>query len=188
MSERWLPIPNFPGYAVSDQGRVRSHWAYGAGESINWHIKANPQRILRPHIGNMDYVCVCLNRDGKQYRKRIHSLILAAFVGPLPKGCVARHLDDDRRNNCLPNLTYGTQKDNIHDALHNGSCPGRTKLVPAQVQEIRRLGQLGLTQGKIAKRFPIGRTTVGDILRGRTWIHLAGPHRPGEYITATIGE
>jgi hypothetical protein len=24
--ERWLPVPGFPGYDVSDQGRVRSYW------------------------------------------------------------------------------------------------------------------------------------------------------------------
>jgi len=172
MTEDWRTISDFPGYEVSDQGRVRSYWAYGAGELFNWHIEERPQRIISSRPGYYEYVHVSLHRSGKLVNKRVHHLVLRAFRGPRPKGYVSRHLDDDRSNNHLSNLAYGTQKDNIHDALHNGSCPGRTKLVPAQVQEIRRLGRLGISQGKIAKRFPIGRTTVGDILRGATWVHL----------------
>jgi hypothetical protein len=50
----------------------------------------------------------------------VHHLILLAFVGPRPEGCVTRHLDDDKANNRLGNLCYGTSTENNYDMVRNG--------------------------------------------------------------------
>ena len=49
----------------------------------------------------------------------------------------------------------------------------RAKLTEDQVREIRHLLKAGNSQGGIAKRFDVVRTTVRDITTGRTWGWLA---------------
>jgi HNH endonuclease len=47
--------------------------------------------------------------------------MLRAFDRRPRKGEVARHLDDNFWNNRLANLKWGTQKDNVADAIRNGA-------------------------------------------------------------------
>ena len=49
----------------------------------------------------------------------------------------------------------------------------RAKLTEDQVREIRHLLNAGHSQGGIAKRFDVVRTTIRDIVTGRTWSWLA---------------
>ena len=47
-------------------------------------------------------------------------------------------------------------------------------LTEAQVREIRRLYSAGgISQRVIVRRFGIAKVTIGDILTGRTWAHVA---------------
>ena len=105
--EYWLPIPGFPDYLVSDQGKVRS-------------TRFGKDRLLKGGVGN-GYRIVCLHVDGKQISKNIHSLVMLAFIGPAPKGAQVRHLDGSRDNNNLNNLTYGTPRENSADMLLHGT-------------------------------------------------------------------
>ena len=41
-------------------------------------------------------------------------------MGPAPDGMVACHRDDDKNNNALDNLYWGTPTENMQDALRNG--------------------------------------------------------------------
>lgn len=101
--EEYRPIPGYEGlYWASDVGRIKSR-----------------KRILRPATGR--YLTVGLWRDGVQKTERVHQLVLRAFRGPRPDGMVVRHLDGDPHNNRLSNLVYGTQSENIHDALAHGT-------------------------------------------------------------------
>ena len=70
-TEIWKPIPNFPGYDVSDRGRVRSyHQRIGKHE---WIIAKNPQRILKGGVtGRRDvigrkYPIVTLSQNSKLF-------------------------------------------------------------------------------------------------------------------------
>ena len=48
-------------------------------------------------------------------------MVLEAFIGPPPfPGALGLHWDDDKLNNYVGNLRWGTYKDNIQDALRNG--------------------------------------------------------------------
>ena len=46
---------------------------------------------------------------------------MLAFVGPTPDGMQIRHLDGDRSNGRLENLTYGTGKENAADKNTHGT-------------------------------------------------------------------
>ena len=52
----------------------------------------------------------------------VHRALCEAFHGPPPfPGAKARHLDDDKLNNTPDNVQWGTQSENMLDAVRNGS-------------------------------------------------------------------
>lgn len=132
--ERWLPIPGWETYDVSDRGRVRRVWKGSEG----W-------RLLRP-AGREGYLRVRLVRRGERRRWRsVHRLVLLAFVGSCPPGQQCRHLDGVRTNNTLGNLAWGFPAQNTADkALYWTGAGGRGRPMPDDVvrraRELRREG------------------------------------------------
>lgn len=61
-------------------------------------------------------------RDGRRYRActLYRDGMLEIFVGPRPKEMHGCHRDDDPDNNNLPNLYWGTQTQNVQDAVKSG--------------------------------------------------------------------
>jgi hypothetical protein len=114
-AEEWRPIPGFPGYEVSNFGRVLSR-------------KRKQPRLLAPPVDKDGYLYVRLCRDGVASNRPIHQLVPAAFIGPRPAGAVTRHLDGDKLNNHLSNLTYGTWAQNNLDTVAHGRhwCANKT--------------------------------------------------------------
>ncbi len=53
-----------------------------------------------------------------------------------------------------------------------GSAHGRSKLTEADVMEIRELRAAGWSTGDLATAFGVTRSTVTNILTGKTWTHL----------------
>lgn len=98
-------------YDVSDWGRVRSRTTYHG---------VRPPRLLKPDVDNYGYPVIRLSRAGTRTKRRVHQLVLAAFVGSA-EGRVTRHLDGDPSNNHLGNLAYGTQAENVADILRHGT-------------------------------------------------------------------
>ncbi len=112
MPEQWKRIPGFPGYDVSTWGNVRSYFRQKGGA---WRIAETPQRFLRPGANQKGYPCVTLAHDGTVRRCGIASLILLAFVGPVPAGMECCHNDSIKWNNQLRNLRYDTHAGNMAD-------------------------------------------------------------------------
>jgi hypothetical protein len=110
--EEWRKVPGCPWYyEVSNLGRLRS---LARIDRRGWRRKS---KILSP----ADAEFTVVNEDGTKEWHALAAMVLKAFVGPMPKDCrVARHLNDDRSDNKLENLAWGTDADNIKDALHNG--------------------------------------------------------------------
>lgn len=115
--ERWVPIPGYEGYEVSDLGRVRSWRA-------RWAPRTSPL-VLAPGVQRDGYLRVNLHttRDGKPYQKpySVHALVLLAFKGPRHEGLICRHIDGNQKNNALSNLAYGTHSENNLDAVAHGT-------------------------------------------------------------------
>lgn len=105
MDERWAFIDEFPDYMISDKGRV---WS----EKTQQFIKVKPMDD-HGHMG------VCLCKNGSRYYRYIHRLVAKAFI-PNPHNLpIVRHLYDDPSQNEVDDLAWGTQRDNIHDAINN---------------------------------------------------------------------
>jgi Zn ribbon nucleic-acid-binding protein len=72
-------------------------------------------RQLRP-VNRGQYLGV--NLSGKAHY--IHRLVLMTYVGPCPPRHESRHLNDDKLDNRLENLCWGTQSENNKDRSANG--------------------------------------------------------------------
>jgi hypothetical protein len=114
--ERWAEIPGHEGYQVSDLGRVKS--LPRTQVRRNGIPLRREGKLLKP-VMVRGYGHVSLARR----TSKIHQLVLAAFVGPMPDGMVTRHLNGQACDNRLCNLTYGTQSENNLDSVRHGTHP-----------------------------------------------------------------
>ena len=169
--EVWKAIPGFPGYEVSDLGRIRSFWKAVSHIGVCF---STPQKIKK----------VFWDRNGRGYilfktkRMAVHRCVLLAFIGPCPKGYQCRHLDGNPQNNQLDNLRWGTPQDNADDRQKHGNTArgekaGGAKLNPDAVSQIRHLYANGdFNQYDLAKLFNVSRPTITAIMTRRNWKHI----------------
>jgi hypothetical protein len=111
MTERWKRVPGWPGYQVSDIGRVRSV------DRVLSNGQACGGVMLATYPNRDGYPKVTLS-GGKHKRQKqvtVHRLVMLAFEGPRPPGMEIRHLDSDPGNARRSNLAYGTHSQNEHD-------------------------------------------------------------------------
>lgn len=90
--EVWVPVSGYPGYFVSNYGRVCS-----IDRVVNpsgGKTQTCYGRVLQPGINVSGHRYVFL---GRHNRKSVHVLVLTAFMGPCPKGHEGLHFDDDKR-------------------------------------------------------------------------------------------
>lgn len=176
-SELWKPISGYSDYQISSLGRVRSlekriHVAASAAGCA--FVRTQREKLLRP-IGN---ACVTLYRRGIPKRMGIPRLVALAFIGKPPKGKpYVLHGDDDRTNNQVGNLRWGSHQDNmddktLRDRQVKGTAVSISVLRPVDVRKIRKLLLAGNTHASIADAFNISKSTVGQIHRGVTWVHI----------------
>jgi hypothetical protein len=175
--ENWKDVVGYEGeYRVSDHGKVMSVARIVPGR---WGSLRVREKILKWGVGKSGYAHVGLTKDGKLKTIEVHKIVLEAFVGPAPDGMEACHWDNDRMNNCLDNLRWGTRFDNASDKIRHGSDPlgernGRAVLSEADIPIIVRLCSGGEEQDAVSKRFGVSPITISHIMCGRTWSHVTG--------------
>lgn len=126
--ETWLPVAGFEGiYDVSNFGRVRS-WYERCGRYKRGAL-ADAPRVMSP-TPSAGYPAVILVRAETTKRMKVHWLVARAFLPvPMFKGAEIRHLDGNRANAHVSNLTYGTHSENMHDSIRHGTHVSGFKLM-----------------------------------------------------------
>ncbi|MGH3475296.1 MAG: NUMOD4 motif-containing HNH endonuclease [Nocardioidaceae bacterium] len=162
--EQWAPVPEDPRYEVSDQGRVRS-WAVRG----NSGARADRPALLKPGASH-GYRFVRLG-GGPRTCRSIHRLVLIAFVGEAPEGCVACHNNGDRADNRLSNLRWDTPEANCADEVEHGTSNRgeancTAKLSETDVYAIRASSE---RTGLLATRYGVTTGTIRHIKRRHTW-------------------
>lgn len=171
MTEEWRTAPGFPAYAVSNLGRIK-RLAVPHAKNFN-----PAERLLSPRNAE-----VCLQGRWVQLAR----LILEAFVcaPPFPDA-KARHLDDDRRNNHLTNLAWGSQKDNVLDAARNGLLVGRaqaSKEVLSQAQLGRKHSEATrLKMSRSGRARMASRKAAGIIQKAPAGLNFTGRRHTDEW-------
>lgn len=125
--EVWRPVPGYHGfYEVSDHGRVRGLPRVVA-HSIPGRTRSAPGKVLDQETDKKGRKIVRLSRDGKPRRRRVHTLVLEAFVGPCPAGMEGCHNNGDPTDNRPGNLRWDTRSSNQADAVAHGTHHNSSK-------------------------------------------------------------
>lgn len=173
--ELWRAVVGYEGfYEVSDRGSVRSvsrKVYHPRGGSKLWAGK-----VLTPGVRRHGRRYVVLCKEGVTKSFSIARLMLEAFVGPA-NGRMALHKDDNRDNDTLPNLYWGTCVENMSDKVRNGNSLKGSRHPKAQVTEEQVLAMRArLDSGEdyrvVASDFGMSLTATQSIKHRRTWKHL----------------
>lgn len=161
----WEKIPGYPGYFVSQGGRV-------------WSNKGSYPVVLQPYTNPHGYCMVGLSDGWKKKTMYVHEVVALAFLGPRPPKSVIRHLDGNPQNNALKNLRYGTVAENSADTKEHGTLMRGSRHVHARVDEtdvrwIRAYAAMGFTHVQLSRVFQISPSTCSAIVKRRTWGHVA---------------
>ena len=167
-------IENFPGYRVGNDGSVWSRWRRVSNQTI----QGNTWKRLSPSPDSRGRLQVLLCKGGRPYTRKVHRLVLEAFIGPCPEGMEACH-DPDRTitNNHLHNLRWDTHKGNCADKKRHGTSQhgerhGMAKLCEKDVLDVRRRLALGESQKAVAVFYGVRPGTIGFIAARKTWSHI----------------
>lgn len=135
-------------------------------------------RVLVPHKLKTGYWAVTLAYDKVERKRTIHQLIMEEFGPPRPvPRAIVRHWDDDKDNNALDNLRWGTRSDNSNDAVRNGRMSAsigerhpQAKLSYEKAAYIREALDAGVSMGTLARKFGVHTGTIFQVKWGMTWM------------------
>lgn len=161
MAENWVLVAGWPGYEVSDHGRVRN--------VATGHIFAQNRN-------SKGYVTVSFFQRKPLRPKsfKVHRLVAQAFI-PNPGGLPQiNHKDFDRANNHASNLEWVTGKQNVAHSVEAGrqfahSNPKKVRALSGEdVAEIRAALTAGEFISDIAVRFGVQASTIAKINLNKT--------------------
>lgn len=157
---KWVDFNSF--IQVSECGEVKSH-----GKLIKGEICKNGYK--RIHVSN----------NGVDYKFLVHRLVAEAFIlNPNNLPCV-NHKDGNKKNNCVENLEWVTQSENLKHAYRvglrsaKGVKNGRHKLTEQEVEDIRKCYVKGKHSENnsygLAKKYKVSPKTIQLIVRGERY-------------------
>lgn len=153
----WKEIPNFPGYEVSPEGEVRS-WLR---EDIHY---------MTPQLCNRGYHQLNLMKNGKRYRRTVHGMVAAAYLGGW-KPKVVNHKNGNKLDNRVDNLEWVTSAENSKHAFDTGLQKSgqdhhHSTVSDSTIDSIRKLKGLH-RQNVIAKMLGVSTALVSLVLSGK---------------------
>lgn len=163
------------GYLVGSDGSIWSSHSINGRFPPGWRKMS----IYRRPYGAR-YLVVSLREDfgrGKVVCCYVHRMVLEAFEGVMPKEMQCLHKNDDTSDARLENLRWGTHRENTveamdRDRLMKGAKHTWAKLDDQKVRDIRRLRGCGETFASLGRRFGVSRSSIRQIIAGKTWRHV----------------
>lgn len=121
--------------------------------------------------------------------RRTHRLMAEFTIGAIPPGNVVMHRCDNPPCINPGHLKIGTVDDNNKDKAAKGRARtavgemhGGSILSDDAVRDIRRCATRGESQRSLARRFGVGQTTIGEVIRGESWAHVVDAVQVGAMV------
>jgi hypothetical protein len=171
-NEIWLPIVGYENlYEISNLGRVKSLPKKGS--------KTELIRKTGMDIRN-GYITVMLCKNNIPMIKRIHSLVVEAFLKiKTNRKMVCNHKDGNKQNNKLSNLEVISQKENVLHAIRIGKTRipikderYNSKIKESDFQTLNNLFKEGKTSKEISRIFNVHPTTISRIRKGTRRVYF----------------
>jgi hypothetical protein len=169
--ELWKPIQGFPGYDVSNLGRVRSWWRRGADGKWNSRgISRTECCIIRFNRQRQGYLDAALYREnGKRSIQKVHRLVATAFIMNVLNEPTVNHKNLVKSDNRLDNLEWASMRDQQQHLVALGLKPvplnaGR-RLTIEEITMAQDLLSQGFTKAAVARKVGASRPTVSNILK-----------------------
>lgn len=177
MNEIWKSLEGFDyDYQVSNTGKVR-RMGFTSWMEVNKCTRTYPTKELTLSESSNGYLTFSAYRGGKKFTQFIHRVVAELFItNPNSLKCVC-HKDDDKSNNRVENLFWGSNLDNSSDMVTKGrsakgSKQGSSKLKESDIPTIRSRVAGGESSRSIASDFNVKHTTILDIKNRKTWNHV----------------
>lgn len=126
--------------------------------------------------GGYQRALVSLRKDGKTYSKKVHVLVLSAFISERPEGMVCLHINGNALDNRVSNLRWGTMRENSADSIrhgtkskppvHTGEKHPRATISDADTVKIRSHKFERGDQARLAKFYGVADITISRIRKG----------------------
>jgi hypothetical protein len=155
MQEIWKDIVGYEGkYQISNLGRVKSLSYKNTGK----------EKILNFFITN-NYVYVTLSKKCKQTNYTVHRLVAEAFIeNPLNKP-VINHIDCNPSNNCVDNLEWATQKENIQHSIRLGRYTSNKPVIAINIKTGEQT--YFKSQSEAAKQLNLNNSHINQCCKGK---------------------
>ena len=146
--EIWKDIKEYPGYQVSNLGRIKSFKQSKEG------------RILKPKVSG-GYMGIDFRKDGKTYYGLVHRVVLSTF-SPIEgwETLTVNHIDGNPSNNKLENLEWMTQSENSRysrEVLRTGNAIQQVHIIELNGAEkfynsvTEAAKEMGIAKGTISR-------------------------------------
>lgn len=155
-------------------------WASASGKIVSTRPrngrgrKPSAPRQLTPNIDKDGYARI----DSAGKHLAVHRCVLCAWHRDKTRGEECRHLDDDKTNNALSNLKWGTQHENTDDKIafgtHRGENNTAAKLTEARVVKLRADYANKPLAALVRENPDLSKFCVWAAVSGYTWTHLPG--------------
>lgn len=174
--ELWQNLSDYPGYAVSSLGRIKSLARVVPKGQSAMKIR---ERIRATHVNTAGYPIVRMKRvDGLIRTVVIHRLLAKAFIPNFDKKPQVNHKNGVRTENTIHNLEWCTVTENVRhsyrpDGIRSSSKEtyhNNSKLTKTDAIDIALRLASGFSKEAIQKEFGISRSTVSKISRRKAWI------------------
>ncbi len=165
-TEIWKDIVGFEGkYEVSNMGRVKSVARFrkskGGCEAL---IK---EKILTPKLNKSGYSVVHLRNNEINKYPLVHRLVAESFIANCENKNTVNHIDANKTNNCVTNLEWSTNTEQMQHAVSNNllEVRGAPKFTKAYKKEIFDYYQVNSISIKaLSEYFSISERTAGCIV------------------------
>ena len=113
MQEIWKDIEGYEGlYQVSSLGSIR-----------------NKKMNLKQSYDRNKYRVITLCKNGIQKKYRVNRIVAIAFIPNNYNKAQVNHIDGNKENNCVNNLEWVTNKENMDHALKTGLISHSSKKI-----------------------------------------------------------